>query len=150
MADASGLLTVDLGAIAANWAALRDRHAEAGGGEVGAAVKADAYGLGAARVAPALAAAGCRRFFVAQLAEGMALRPVLGPDPIIAVLNGFRPGEDGDAALAPVLNTPGDLAAWSGTGRDVLLHIDTGMARLGLSPSETAALAEDPSPLKGV
>jgi alanine racemase len=150
MAEATGLLTVDLDAITANWRSLRDRHAESGGGEVGAAVKADAYGLGAARVAPALLAAGCRHFFVAQLAEGMALRPALGAGPMITVLNGFRPGEDGEAHLTPVLNTPGDIEAWSGTGRDAILHIDTGMARLGLSATELDALAEDPAPLKGL
>lgn len=150
MPDGSGLLTVDLGAIAENWKALRDRHAGMGGGETGAAVKADAYGLGAAAVVPALAAAGCRHLFVAHLAEGMAIRPLLGQGQMIAVLNGFRPGEDEDAALTPVLNTPGDIAAWSGTGRDALLHIDTGMARLGLTPAETEALAGDPSPLRGL
>ena len=150
MAETCGVLTVDLGAIVANWASLRTRHAEMGGGEVGAAVKADAYGLGAAQVAPALAAAGCRHFFVAQLSEGMSLRPVLGPGPMIIVLNGFPPGADEAADLTPVLNSPGDIAAWSGTGRDVLLHLDTGMARLGLTPAEAAALAEDPSPLQGL
>ncbi|MCR0985374.1 alanine racemase [Roseomonas populi] len=152
--EPAGVLTVDLDAITANWRTLRDLHAEAGGGETGAAVKADAYGLGAAAVAPALAAAGCRRFFVAQLAEGMALRPLLcsshGPGPTIAVLNGFPPGADEDAALTPVLNSPGDIAAWSGTGRGAILHVDTGMARLGLSPAELEALAEDPSPLDGL
>ncbi|MBP0446607.1 alanine racemase [Roseomonas sp. SSH11] len=150
MAETSGVLTIDLDAIAANWASLRARHAGMGGGEVGAAVKADAYGLGAARVAPALAAAGCRHFFVAQLSEGMALRPALGPEPMIMVLNGFPPGADEEAGLIPVLNSPGDIAAWSGTGRDVLLHLDTGMARLGLTPAEAEALAADPSPLKGM
>ncbi|WP_338664078.1 alanine racemase [Pararoseomonas sp. SCSIO 73927] len=149
-AEPAGVLTVDLDAVAANWRTLRTLHAEAGGGKVGAAVKADAYGLGAAAVAPALAAAGCRHFFVAGIAEGMALRPVLGPAPMIAVLNGFPPGADGDAALTPVLNSPGDIAAWSGTGRGAILHLDTGMARLGLSPAELDALAEDPSPLRGL
>lgn len=121
-----------------------------GGGETGAAVKADAYGLGAAEVAPALAAAGCRHFFVAHAAEGMAVRAALGPGPTIAVLNGFAPGTDEDAALTPVLNSPGDIAAWAGTGAAAILHIDTGMARLGLSSAETAALAENPSPLAGL
>ena len=121
-----------------------------GGGAVGAAVKANAYGLGADQVAPALAAAGCRHFFVAHVGEGIAVRAAVGPEPMIAVLNGFRPGADEDAALTPVLNTPGDIAAWAGTGAAVLLHLDTGMARLGLSPAETEALAADPSPLAGL
>ena len=65
-----------------------------------AVVKADAYGLGAARVGPALRDAGCRHFFVAHLAEGMALRAALGPGPTIAVLNGFAPGADGERGAA--------------------------------------------------
>ncbi len=121
-----------------------------GGGAVGAAVKADAYGLGADQVAPALADAGCRHFFVAHAAEGIAVRAALGPAPMIAVLNGFSPGADEGAALTPVLNSPGDIEAWAGTGMGVILHIDTGMARLGLTPAEVAALADDPAPLAGV
>ena len=46
-----------------------------------AVVKANAYGLGAAPVARALAAAGCRMFFVATLDEGIALRQILGRRP---------------------------------------------------------------------
>ncbi len=69
-----GILTIDLGAVAANWRLLRDRAAPA---ECAAVVKADAYGLGMAEVAPALAAAGCRVFFVATLDEGIRLRSVL-------------------------------------------------------------------------
>jgi alanine racemase len=151
MGEASGLLTVDLGAIAANWKDLRARH----GADVGAAVKANAYGLGVKPVVRALAAAGCQHFFVAHLAEGVEVRAALGRQgreggPMIAVLHGFAPGADGDSALTPVLNTPGDIDAWAGTGHDAILHIDTGIARLGLTPAETDALAEDPSPLAGM
>src|SRR5689334_15961097 len=63
---AGGLLTIDLGAIRANWRQLRDLL---GAAECAAVVKADAYGLGAVRVAPELAKAGCRHFFVAHLDE---------------------------------------------------------------------------------
>src|SRR3546814_13913029 len=76
MTAAGAVLTVDLDAIGANWRLLRDRM---GGVPCAAVVKADAYGLGMARVAPALAAAGCRPFFVAPLDEGIARRPPL-PD----------------------------------------------------------------------
>ena len=68
------VLAVDLEAVVANWRALRDRLHRA---ECAAMVKADAYGMGAAEVAPALADAGCTTFFVAQLEEGAALRPLL-------------------------------------------------------------------------
>ncbi|MCC6006281.1 MAG: alanine racemase, partial [Rhodobacteraceae bacterium] len=46
---ARAILTIDLDAITANWRALA---ACAGGAEAGAVVKADAYGLGAARMTP--------------------------------------------------------------------------------------------------
>ncbi|MEL7348507.1 MAG: alanine racemase, partial [Pseudomonadota bacterium] len=48
-------LSVDLDAIAANWRALDALSADTV--ETAAVVKADAYGLGAAQVAPALAKA---------------------------------------------------------------------------------------------
>lgn len=136
--DPRGRLIVDLGAIVANWGDLCARHAP---GKVAGVVKADAYGLGAAPVARALHAAGCQTFFVAHLHEGMALRAALGPGPMIAVLNGFRPGDDADAGLTPVLNTLGDVH--DHRGRRAILHLDTGMARLGLDAREQAALAAD-------
>jgi alanine racemase len=142
------VLTVDLHAIAANWRDLAERHASAGGGAVAGVVKADAYGLGAVPVARALAAAGCRHFFVAHLAEGIALRAALSPGPMVAVLNGFRPGADEGAGLVPVLNGLPDVAAHAasaaaaGRPAPVILHLDTGMGRLGLDAGEQAALAE--------
>jgi alanine racemase len=143
------VLRIDLSAVVANWRALGARHP---GGAVAAVVKADAYGLGAAPVARALAAAGCRHFFVAQLAEGMAVRAAIGPGPMVAVLNGFAPGADGDAGLTPVLNGLGDLAAHRARppAAGAILHLDTGMSRLGLDAREQAALAEDPAPLAGL
>ena len=70
--QAGALLTIDLAAICSNYRLLRERL---GRTECAAVVKADGYGLGAARVAPALAASGCRHFFVAHLDEAIALRP---------------------------------------------------------------------------
>ena len=151
--DPSALLRIDLGAIAENWRALALRAAP---GAVAGVVKANAYGLGAARVAPALHAAGCRHFFVAHLSEGMALRAALGAGPMIAVLNGFAPGADQDAALVPVLNSLDDVLAHAAAGRSAgraqpaLLHLDTGMARLGLDAGEQGRLAADHSLLAGL
>ncbi len=119
-------------------------------------VKADAYGLGAARVGPALRDAGCRHFFVAHLGEGVALREAIGPGPAIAVLNGFAPGADGDAALLPVLNGLPDVEAHAaaakrrGEAAPAILHLDTGMSRLGLDAREQEAVAADPSRLEGL
>jgi alanine racemase len=151
--DAAAVLTIDLGAIVANYAALRERS---GGAACAGTVKADAYGTGMARVAPALYAAGCRCFFVATLAEGIALAALLrGVE--IYVLNG--PTAANAAAFAahglrPVLNSLEQVAAWravaAGARPPAALHVDTGLARLGLSPQETARLCADPAQLESV
>jgi alanine racemase len=132
-------IEVDLGAVAANWRDLCARH----GATVAGVVKADGYGLGAAPVAKALAAAGCQHFFVAQFAEGIALRQALGHGPMIAILGGFPPGADAGAQLTAVLNTPQDTAAHAAAApapAGLILHLDTGMERLGLNADECAAL----------
>src|SRR5215510_14550101 len=98
-------LTIDLGALVANYRLLQ-RHAKPA--RAAAAVKANAYGLGAAEAAPALVNAGCREFFVAVLSEAIALRPVV-PDTDIYVLSGPIGGDEAEFAqhrLAPVLNSP--------------------------------------------
>ncbi len=69
---AAASLTINLGALAANYRQLRD-HLRAGA-ECAAVVKADAYGLGLAPVATRLAQEGCAHFFVATLEEGTALQ----------------------------------------------------------------------------
>ncbi len=149
---AYAVLDIDLDALVGNWRSLRDRLPQ--GAICAGVVKADAYGLGMAKVAAALAAAGCRLFFVAQLGEAAALRRLL-PDAEIAVLNGLLPGEAAAFAahrLIPVLNDLGQIAAWRGTGNGLpaIIHVDTGMARLGLPPVELARLAADPSLLAGL
>ena len=65
-AHAGAVLTIDLDAIAANYRLLADRL---DGVQCAAVGKADAYGLGIDRVAPVLARAGCRGFFVALIEE---------------------------------------------------------------------------------
>ncbi|MFM2148997.1 MAG: alanine racemase [Pseudomonadota bacterium] len=151
-APGQALLRVDLGAIVANWRDLCAIH----GNAVAGVVKADAYGLGAAAVGRALRDAGCTTFFVAHLTEGLALRAALGAEPDIVVLNGFPPGADEDTGLLPVLNHLGDVAAHAAAGRargvarPALLHLDTGMSRLGLDAREQAALAQDRAMLEGI
>jgi alanine racemase len=141
-------LTVRLGAIAANYRTYRRMT---GPTAVAAVVKADAYGMGAAGVAPALVQAGCDSFFVARLQEGVALRALV-PKARIFVLDGAHP--DSVPALirfglTPVLNNLAQIAAWSaaagsGTGAlDTVLHVDTGMNRLGLPRDELSILAAE-------
>src|SRR5579872_4443972 len=105
-------IEIDLDAIVGNWRGLNARVGP--GAFCAGVVKADAYGLGLRPVATALAAAGCRLFFVAQLDEGIALRAAL-PEHDIAVLNGMLPGTAPlfrRHRLIPVLNDLGQIAAW--------------------------------------
>jgi alanine racemase len=144
---AGAVLEIDLGAVVANWRLLSGKAAPA---KCAAVVKADGYGLGATQVATALLKAGCGMFFVAALDEGIALRAALGADPEIAILNGPLPGTAAEFAgygLVPVLNDPGQIEEWakaSSKTAAAILHIDTGMSRLGLSPREFEALVAQP------
>ena len=139
---AHGLLTIDCGAVVRNWRRLCDMHR---GGAVSAVVKANAYGLGAVPIATALRDAGCRHFFVATVEEGEALRDALGEGPMIAVLDGFRARQH--PRLTSVLNSLDEIRAHSGA---VILHVDSGMSRLGLPLSELEALADEPTLLDGI
>lgn len=145
IAEAGGVLTIDLDAIAANWRFLRQKIS---GSECSAVVKANAYGLGIEKVVPALAAAGCRTFFVALLSEGIRVRKLL-PDATIYVLNGLFPGTAETYIahnLRPVLNSMPEVSEWAAfsKGQNALfpaaLHVDTGMTRLGLSIAEAIAM----------
>ena len=110
--EAGGILTIDLAAIVANWRALGVRAAPA---ECAAVVKADAYGCGIEQVAGALSAAGCRTFFVANLAEARRVRAV-ALEAIVYVLNGLLPGTApayADSNLRPVIGSRIELDEWT-------------------------------------
>ena len=145
------VLEIDVGAIVANWRGLCR-------GPTAAVVKADGYGLGAVRVAPALRDAGCRHFFTANAGEAVALRPLL-PGAMLAVLNGLWPGAESlfvEHHLLPVLGSLGEIDRWTAQARRVgrplpaLLHVDTGMNRLGLDGRELDILAADHRRLEGI
>lgn len=141
---ASGTLTIDLDAIAANWRALDRMSGQ--GVQTAAVVKADAYGLGATRVARALANAGARRFFVALAEEGAAVRQALGPGPQIAVLSGHMAGDTEmihDLDLTPMLNSLEQITRHleSLPGHPFGVQLDTGMNRLGVEMLEWQAVA---------
>ena len=121
-------------------------------------MKADAYGLGAEQVASRLWRAGCRTFFVAHLGEGLAVRNVL-PKADIYILNGAAPGAEPtfvDARLSPVLNDPGGIERWATCAREknqrlpAIVHVDTGMSRLGLTDAEWQVICDDPASLDGI
>jgi alanine racemase len=151
VAEPAALLTIDLDAIAANWRDLLRRHPS---GPVAAVVKADAYGLGAIPVTRRLLAEGARHLFVATFEEALALRTIVPRDVLLGVLNGLVAGAEAEAAgIVPVLNDLAALDRWRacaaarGERLPAILHIDTGMNRLGLGRREVERLAQDPSPL---
>ncbi|KQB17354.1 alanine racemase [Rhodobacter capsulatus] len=139
-------LRIDLDAVLANWRALDAMTSAAT--ETGAVVKADSYGLGAARVARVLAQAGARKFFVAAAEEGATVRQALGEGPEIFVFSGHMAGDTemiGDLGLTPMLNSVEQVKRH----RDALpgaafgVQLDTGMNRLGLEPADWAAVSAE-------
>src|SRR5260370_404273 len=145
LASATGVLTVDLDAIVANWRKLEKAAVPA---ECAAVIKADAYGCGVDPVARALAAAGCKTFFVATVDEARAARAAL-PSATIYALDGlFQNCGEGFAKVncKPVIGDLNELAEWdvfcrrSGWEGGAAIHIDTGMNRLGLTITEAQGI----------
>jgi len=144
--EINGMLAIDLDAIVANWQTLAHKLLTV---ECAAVVKANAYGLGLKPVVAALAKAGCKTFFVADLAEARTVRSQAS-NAVIYVLHGFSPNwSEGFIELKarPVINSATELAEWdtfvsaSSWQGGAALHVDTGMNRLGISPEEAIALA---------
>jgi alanine racemase len=154
-ARAGAVLAVDLAAVRANYGLLRET---AGKAACAAVMKADAYGLGMDRVAPALAQEGCRVFFTAHLEEGIRLRQLVPAGCTIYVLHGLPPAatlqtalEFVEHGLVPVLNDPAQVALWRHACRQrgqrlpAALQFDTGMSRMGMAPPDVADLLADPA-----
>ena len=135
-------LRIDREALADNWRAL-DRLSNSA--SAGAAVKADAYGLGVRQTVPVLAEAGCRDFFVAHWSEVAPLLELV-PASSISVLHG--PLNDADVAycratgVKPVLNSLAQIARWQRSGGGVCdLMVDSGINRLGLGIAQVGEAA---------
>lgn len=144
-------LTIDLEAVAQNHLSLQKKVGR--GVDVAPAVKADAYGLGLAPIAKTLYQNNARHFYVTHPAEGAALRALL-PDPNVHIymLHGMIDGGAEDALhhrLTPVLNGFSDVEEWAGAAKrlgkklPVVLHLDTGMNRLGLGAGEVEKLSRN-------
>lgn len=154
--SSGAILTVDLAALRANYRLLALR---AGGAVCASVLKADAYGLGAARVAPALYREGCRQFFVAHLDEGIALRNHLPAKAEIFVLHGPPEATEAEftaCKLIPVLNSATQIAGWAAHARaqgrvlPAMVQLDSGMSRMGLSPAEVDDWLAQPHLLDGI
>ena len=137
-------VVVDLDAIAANTAVLRDRVAR----PLMAVVKADGYGHGLVPAARAVLAGGADSLGVAVLDEALALRAAGVTAPLLAWLHG--PGTDYAAALAADIEVSVNagwaldevVAAARVTGRPARLHLkaDTGLSRGGATPEDWPGL----------
>ncbi len=120
-------------------------------------MKANAYGLGADRVAPALWEAGCRQFFTANLDGALAVRGWL-PDADVHVFNGLLGDTEAyvEDHVVPVLNDLGQVERWAACARrherklPAVLHTDTGMSRLGLPAEEIEMLLARPEWLEAL
>ncbi len=146
LATSTGILTVDLDAIVANWRKLEKTAVPA---ECAGVVKANAYGCGAEQVARALSNAGCKSFFVATLDEARAVRSAVPASAAVYVLDGFfqNSGEAyAKVDCRPVIGDLNELAEWdvfcrrSGWTGGAAIHIDTGMNRLGLTIAEAQGI----------
>lgn len=138
---AGGRLTIDLDALVANYAKLKQLS---GSAKCAAVVKADAYGLGTEPVVRALWAFGCDTFFVALPHEGVAIKREY-PKAVVYVLNGINErsvASVAESGLVPVLASFEQIELWAnywkrhGSRRPCAIQIDTGMNRLGLSVEE--------------
>ena len=149
-------IEVDLDALADNLQALRSAI---GAPEIFAVVKANAYGHGAALVAPALESAGVDRFAVVSLDEAIALRAAGVTGPVLILGHSFP--ADAAAAVAHDLVLTVDsralaealaTAAAEAPGSTVRAHVkvDTGLHRFGVAPAEALRLAERLRALPGV
>lgn len=148
--SAAGKLTIDLKALRSNYALCKEKVGLKC--EVAAAIKANGYGIGAIHAATALRAEGADLFFVATLNEALELRAEFtDPDIRIAVLNGILPDTEeifDFQNLIPVLNSPDDIERWVNYSKRTrpylksILHIDTGMRRLGLNDAESKYYCE--------
>ncbi|MCB9990006.1 MAG: alanine racemase [Rhodospirillales bacterium] len=145
---ASARLTIDRAALAANYRIFCDLAAP--GCRVAGVIKADGYGLGVDQVLATLENQGCPFYYVATPDEALHLRSLTRKP--VAVLGGIYPGAEDEFIhhnLIPVLNTPEDLTRWREQAHTheiplpAILHLDTGMNRLGLSAEESAALQPD-------
>ncbi|MGY1651326.1 alanine racemase [Geodermatophilus sp. SYSU D01119] len=137
-------VVVDLDAIAANTAVLRERV----GRPLMAVVKADGYGHGLVPAARAVLAGGADALGVAVLEEALALRAAGVTAPLLAWLH--APGTDFAPALEAGVEVSANaewglaevVAAARATGRPARLHLcaDTGLSREGATTADWPAL----------
>lgn len=150
-------IEIDLAAAANNVRVLKGALAP-DGPELIAVVKANAYGAGAAILAPALETAGTDRFAVVWPHEGYMLRRAGVTRPILVLGHAF-PADAVPALRSGLTLTCNDLAlgqslseaaSHAGVTAKVHVKVDTGLHRFGLELDAAVALAEALRPLPGI
>ncbi|MFV9887570.1 MAG: alanine racemase [Rickettsiales endosymbiont of Dermacentor nuttalli] len=140
------ILTIDLNSIIRNYLLLKKELNQV---ECGAVVKADAYGIGANHITSTLSKYGCKHFFVANLDEAITLRSTLTTQHKIYVLHGIFPNQEQEFInynLIPILNDIYQIKIWNSFALTqnvklpAIIHIDTGLSRLGLSLNDALTL----------
>ncbi len=153
---AGAVLTIDLNALRNNYRLLRGM---VGGAQCGAAVKANAYGLGALQVSKVLVEQGCRHLFVAHFEEALALRGHFEDHVNIYVMHGAPVGYEAELLehnCIPVLASAEQILAWrnlaisKNAALPAIIQLDTGMARIGLSSVEVQNWLADSSYIRGI
>lgn len=126
-------IKLDSDALVENWRAL-DRLS--GKAKAGAAVKANAYGLGVRDVVQRLMAAGCTDFFVANWQEASEIEDLTAGRAGVSVLNGVREADlpfAHQSPAKPVLNSLEQVQRWKTSGKPCDIMINSGMNRLGIN-----------------
>ena len=130
-------LDIDLNAVKRNYLTIKNFCKNS---EVCGTVKASSYGLGGHnKIVTTLKNSGCKRFFVANINEGIFIRKKF-KSIIINILNGLNRNEEKilyKYNLNPVINTISQLKKWlkftkNKKKKKLIIHFDTGMCRLGI------------------
>lgn len=124
---------LDSDALVSNWRALDQMSGQA---KAGAAVKANAYGLGVRDVVQRLMAAGCTDYFVANWQEASEIEDLTAGRADVSVLNGVREADLPFALQSPakpVLNSLEQVKRWKTSGKACDIMINSGMNRLGIN-----------------
>lgn len=141
MMFAKSVLEIDLSRVLLNYQKISSL---VGNCNIAAVVKAEAYGLGAAKIIETLYKEGCRDFCFAYLGEVDAVQKEL-KDARIYLFNGLNSYEFSHAVrhnIIPMLNTLEALQQWGEYAKQIgkklpaVIHLETGMGRLGLQESE--------------
>ncbi len=144
--DVRTTLEIDLARVRRNWRKLDNTAAAA---TCAAVVKANGYGLGLEEIITAVAAEGCRIFFVATLEEGRRAR-IAANKAEIYIMDGLLADAEAyysNFDLRPVLSSAEEIADWTcfctsqGRRLPAALHVDTGMRRLGVPLDEFMQMA---------